>query len=324
MNNKNAERRSFFQWIHFLIPYLYTTGIVLILIWMTVASLLIGIKTINENPDKLFLQSEKSVSSVHTPSNAPSLKSDETKSDVIAVENSLNSNTQEKETWLNILVKPIVESNFNKIIFRGLFLLLIWMLLFLIIPVAFKRLKRFKFFNMEFEVDDIEQAAIETVEISGTKAKLMAYLASDHAAGRTLDFLNDSMIDFKEVLDYFLAEIQAGYKNHPLHATFSYSVYNGSVPEELNELVEETKETGESAIFNKNDQDNLFKKNYLVFYFCYGVDEYVTVISSYTYPFDILDRYLFELLHNTISKNIENIEYMVALTSNDSNVGNGT
>ena len=71
----------------------------------------------------------------------------------------------------------------------------------------------------------------------------------------------------------------------------------------------------ESAIFNKNDQDNLFKKNYLVFYFCYSEVEYVTVISSYTYPFDILDKYLFELLHNTVSKNVENIEYMVVLTN---------
>ena len=87
----------------------------------------------------------------------------------------------------------------------------------------------------------------------------------------------------------------------------------------LHELVEETKETGESAIFNKNNQDSILKKNYLVFYFCYGVDEYVTVISSYTYPFDILDKYLFELLHNTVSKNVENIEYMVVLTSNREN-----
>lgn len=319
ITNENAEKRSFFQWINFLIPYLYTAGIILILTWMTVASLLIGIKTIKENPNELFLQTEKNESSANIPSNATSLKRDETKSNVKTIENSSNSSTQEKETWLNILVKPIVESNFNKIIFRGLFLLLIWMLLFLVIPVAFKRLKRFKFFNMEFEVDNIEQAAIETVEISGTKAKLMAYLASDHAAGRTLEFLNDHHIHYKEVLEYFLAEIQAGYKNYPFHATFTYNVYNGSIPEELNELVEESKETGESAVFNKNNQDNLFNKNYLVFYFCYGVDEYVTVISSYTYPFDILDKYLFELLHNTVSKNVENIEYMVVLTSNREN-----
>ncbi|USK57948.1 hypothetical protein [Peribacillus asahii] len=310
INTENEERRSFFQWINFLIPYLYTSGIILILTWMILASLLLFQHTLKENPKELFLQSEKNESS-------------EAKSNVKTIESSSSSSSQQKETWLTILVKPIVESNFNKIIFRGLFLLLIWMLLFLILPVAFKRLKRFKFFNMEFEVDNIEQAAIETVEISGTKAKLMAYLTSDHATGRTIEFLNDSSIDYKEVLEYFLAEIQAGYKNHPLHATFSYNVYNGAIPEELHELVEETKETGESAIFNKNNQDSILKKNYLVFYFCYGVDEYVTVISSYTYPFDILDRYLFELLHNTISKNIENIEYMVALTSTGDD-GNGT
>lgn len=307
ITNENAEKRSFFQWINFFIPYVYTIGIILILTWMTVASLLIGIKTLQENPNELFLQIEKNNPSVDTPSHATSLN------------NTTSSSTPEKETWLNILVKPIVESNFNKIIFRGLFLLLIWMLLFLVIPVAFKRLKRFKFFNMEFEVDHIEQAAIETVEISGTKAKLMAYLASDHAAGRTLEFLNDHNINYIEVLEYFLAEIQAGYKNPPFHATFTYNIYNGTIPEELHELVEESKETGESAVFNKNNQDNLFNKNYLVFYFCYGVDEYVTVISSYTYPFDIIDKYLFELLHNTVSKNVENIEYMVALTSNCEN-----
>ena len=101
-------------------------------------------------------------------------------------------------------MKPFIESDFNKIIFRGLFLLFIWMLLFLIIPVAFKRLKRFKFLNMEFEVDDIEKAAIETIEISGTKAQLMAYLTGDDASGRTLEFLNESAIDYKEVLEYFL------------------------------------------------------------------------------------------------------------------------
>ena len=42
-----------------------------------------------------------------------------------------------------------------------------------------------------------------------------------------------------------------------------------------------------------------------------------SVINSYTYPFDIFDKYLFELLHKIVSKNIENIEYMVVLTHTD-------
>jgi hypothetical protein len=62
---------------------------------------------------------------------------------------------------------------------------------------------------------------------------------------------------------------------------------------------------------NKENQDNL---NFLVYSFSYNDEEYVTIVSSYTYAFDILDRSLFLLLHNVVGRNIENIEYMVALT----------
>jgi hypothetical protein len=288
----NKDKRTFFQWVNFLIPYFYTTGIILILTWMFSASIIIGIVNMKEDPKAFFLQNNT---------------------------NNTVSDVQVKDTAFTIIVKPFLESNFNQIIFRGLFLLLIWLLLFLIIPVAFKRLKRFKFLNLEFEVDNIEQAAIETVEISGTKAKLMAYFSGDDASGRTLEFLSQSTIDYKEVLEYFLAETQMGYKNNPINGAFTYQIYTSTVPEKLNDLVDESKESGESAVFNKINEDNLLKKNYLVFYFLYNSNEYITVIESYTYSFDILDKYLFELLHKTISKNFENIEYMVALTNSEEN-----
>lgn len=289
--NMNKEKRTFFQWINFLIPYFYTAGITLIISWMIVASILIGFHTWKDNPQAFLLQTENTSNS--------------------------DSAISTSETPFSIIVQPFVESNFNQIIFRGLFLLFIWLLLFLTIPVAFKRLKRFKFLNLEFEVDNIEQAAIETVEISGTKARLMAYFTGDDASGRTLDFLTHSTIDFKEVLEYFLAETQLGYKNHPINGLFTYEIYNDAAPEKLNELVEESKESGESAVFNKINEDNLWKKSYLVFYFPFNHTEYITVIESYSYSFDILDKYLFELLHKTISKNLENIEYMVALTDTE-------
>lgn len=150
---ENGEKRTFFQLINFLVPYVYAIGIIVILLWMAVSSLIIGIQNIKVNPGALILQPIKSeVNPTKTVDKNPGI-----------------SQNQKQETWLDLLVKPIVESNFNKIIFRGLFLLVIWMLLFLIIPVAFKNLKRFKFFNMEFEVDHVEKAAIETVEISGPK-----------------------------------------------------------------------------------------------------------------------------------------------------------
>ena len=292
----NKEKRTFFQWLNFLIPYFYTAGITLIISWMFIASILIGFLTWKDNPGAFLLQTENTSNS----------------------ETSINTS----ETAFSLIVQPFVESNFNQIIFRGLFLLFIWLLLFLTVPVAFKRLKRFKFLNLEFEVDNIEQAAIETVEISGTKARLMAYFTGDDASGRTLDFLTQSTIDFKEVLEYFLAETQLGYKNHPINGVFTYEIYNGAPPEKLVDLVEESKESGESVVFNKIEENNLWKKSYLVFYFPFNQIEYITVIESYSYSFDILDKYLFELLHKTISKNLENIEYMVALTNTeeDSNV----
>ncbi|QUG41788.1 hypothetical protein KD050_00340 [Psychrobacillus sp. INOP01] len=301
--NTSKEKRTFFQWLNFLIPYFYTAGITLILSWMIVASILIGFTTLKDNPKAFFLLTE------NTSTNDSSINRSET--------DKIVSNTQESKTAFSIIIQPFVESNFNQIIFRGLFLLFIWLLLFLTIPVAFKRLKRFKFLNLEFEVDNIEQAAIETVEISGTKARLMAYFTGDDASGRTLDFLAESTIEFKEVLEYFLAETQLGYKNHPINGVFTYKIYNGTAPEKLYDLVEESKESGESAVCNKIDEDNLWKKSYLVFYFPYNYTEYITVIESYSYSFDILDKYLFELLHKTISKNLENIEYMVALTNDE-------
>lgn len=295
--NMNKEKRTLFQWINFLIPYFYTAGITLIISWMIVASLLIGFHTWKDNPQAFLLQTEST--------------------------NNSSSTINTAETAFSIIVKPFVESNFNQIIFRGLFLLFIWLLLFLTVPVAFKRLKRFKFLNLEFEVDNIEQAAIETVEISGTKARLMAYFTGDDASGRTLDFLTQSTIDFKEVLEYFLAETQLGYKNHPINGFFTYEIYNGAAPEKLYELVEESKESGESAVFNKINEENLWKKSYLVYYFPFNHNEYITVIESYSYSFDILDKYLFELLHKTISKNLENIEYMVALTDTEEDTTDG-
>ncbi|MED4929090.1 hypothetical protein, partial [Bacillus smithii] len=200
----------------------------------------------------------------------------------------------------------------SKIIFKGLFLLIIWMLFFLVIPVAFKNLKRFKFFSMEFEVAQVEKEAIENIEISALKAQIMAKLSSDDMAGATITFLREDILPYKEVLKYFLYEVKESYKTHPLHASFSYKVFEKQdAPDKLKDLIEESEET---AVRNKENQDNLFKKNYLVYSFSYNDEEYVTVVSIYTYAFDILDRSLFLLLHNVVGRNIENIEYMVALT----------
>lgn len=296
------EKRSFFQWINFMIPYLYTLGIVAIISWMLVSSLIFGYGVIKNDPMDFFLQTNTS---------------DTTSLDNTREYSNNTESVNSQNSWLDLIVKPVVASNFNQILFKGIFLLLIWLLLFLVIPVAFKKIKRIKFFNLEFEVEDIEKSAIETVEISGRKAKLMAYLTSDDASGKTIELLNENGIEFIVVLNYFLKEIQKGYSDS-LHANFSFQVFNNDIPNNYHDLAAESIESKEAVIRNKIDNDNILKQNSLVFSFKYNNNKYVTVLSSYTYLFDVLDKYLVELLHNTISKNIENIEYMIELTSSDS------
>ncbi|WKA53031.1 hypothetical protein [Planococcus shixiaomingii] len=286
MPGKTRENRTFFQWINFFIPYVYTLGIILIIGWMLTASVSIALDNASNDPKALFLQSEN-----------------------------VQATDTANETWLNLLIKPIVQSDFNQVIFRGLFLLLVWMLLFLVIPVAFKKLKRLKLFNMEFEVNDIEQAAIQTIEVSATKAKYMLYLTSDAATDRTLEILDEIGLNYKDVLENYLAELQEWYKNAPLETHFSYELFTDPFPPAIKDLVAASEESGSAVIQNTADPNNLMQKNYLVYAYSYREQDYITVISSYTQEFDSFDQSLFESLHNVVSKNIENYEYLLALTS---------
>jgi hypothetical protein len=303
-SKESQENLSLFQWVNSLIPYVYSLGILIIVLWMLLSATILGIGIFKEEPMKFFLQGSD------TTNIQPQTTNNSTKSSSLTNPSTV---TQGKTLWFDYVIKPIVEPKFNQIIFKGVFLLFIWMLFFLVIPVAFKRLKKFKLFNMEFEVEDIEKAAIETVEISGGKAKLMAYLTGEDAAAKTIELTLDNQYDFCKVSSHFLEEIRKGYKDS-FNVSFSYDIFAGKDSEEFQDLISESMESNEAATRNKENNENLFKRNALVLYFSHFDMEYTTVLTSYSYQFDVLDRYLILLLHNTISKNIENTEYMVELT----------
>lgn len=284
------EKRTLFQWIHFLIPYLYTIGILVIFLWMTVAAAALAIITFHENPTALLM-----------------LTSDDSGSlDLLA-----------GTSWLDVLIKPILASSFNQIIFKGLFMLLVWMLLFLVVPLAFRRLTRFKFFNLEIEVDAAAQTVIETIEVSAPKVQLMAYLSSSEATDRTIALLDAESANFRDVLAYFLEEIQAGYKKPPLNTNFSFSIYTNNPPAEFDELIAASREANASVISNKADPDNVMKKSYFVYAYQNAEREFITVISSYTSLFDLFDQYLFETLHHTVTRNQEYYELLIAVAAMD-------
>ncbi|MFS1512044.1 hypothetical protein VQL36_06350 [Chengkuizengella sp. SCS-71B] len=313
MNSLQYEKRTFFMWVDSFIPYLYAAGIILIGGWMIISAVLLGYNTYKVDPLSFFLLSEKPIME----ENIDNIDGNTLKIDS-EMQIHVNLANPDQETEWQSFLKSIIQSDLNRIIFRGISLLVIWMIIFLIIPVGFRRLRRIKLFRMEIEVENVEKAAIQTIEITGGKAKLMAYLSSNDAEATTLQFLNDETpvpsIDFREVLEHFLEEIKEGYQKE-FDSHFIYEIHTTNFPKMFDELIKESKETEKVMIKNKINNDNLFKKNYLLMHYAYNNQELVTVLSSYTYEFDVLDKHLVELLHHNISKNVENIEYMVALTT---------
>lgn len=80
---------------------------------------------------------------------------------------------------ISLIIEPIVTSEFYQIIFNTLFLYLVWILLFLLAPIAFYRLKHFKFFNIEIEIEKQDAAVYEVFSMSSSKMKFAAYLTSE-------------------------------------------------------------------------------------------------------------------------------------------------
>ncbi len=91
VNIEEKEKRTFWQWVSLLMPYIYTGGIVLISGWMLVALLIVGIQTISDNPKSLLLQGKTATT------------------EAMKTEKSVDSppSKTDNETWIDIVVKPI-------------------------------------------------------------------------------------------------------------------------------------------------------------------------------------------------------------------------
>ncbi len=220
----------------------------------------------------------------------------------------------EPNTITTLVIKPIVTSPVNRVIFRSLFYLFVWVLLFLVVPVAFLRLKRFKFFNVEFEVEG-ERAAIQQAIITTSKASLMEYLTGRDAFIKTLSCMHGNVITFSDVLRVLLDDIQAAYRD-TFNAGFTIEIYEDEIPPKYAPMAQHSKETGHSSLWNRSETDHPFKPNRMVYYYPLNETNFLlTVLSSYATQFDAFDKHVLPLLHNVISTNIESIELMVVATN---------
>ncbi len=217
--------------------------------------------------------------------------------------------------WTEYIIKPIVSSEANRIIFKGLFYLLIWIFLFMIIPLTTRQLKRFRLFQMEFEVEDKETAAAEFIELQSEKATILSHMYSDTFIGKLFTFLDEEsmQVDYHSALAYFLEDLKISYRqNYQIPFEFNtYDFYQLSGVERS--YAELSKETGEPEVINWERPLEKFKKNRLIFHFLYKGIEKVTILSSHSAQFDIIDKQNILFLHYALMSQSEIIEYAMQL-----------
>ena len=217
--------------------------------------------------------------------------------------------------WTEYIIKPIVSSQVNRLLFQGFFYLLVWISLFMIIPLTTRQLKRFRLFQMEFEVEDKETAAVEFIELQSAKATILSHMYSDIFIGKLFTFLDEESmeVDYESALAYFLEDLKISYHRHyqiPFEfITCQFDQLKG-VERSYAEL---SKETGEPEVVNWERPLEKFKKNRLIFHFLYKGIEKVTILSSHSAQFDIIDKQNILFLHYALMSQSENIEYAMQL-----------
>lgn len=213
--------------------------------------------------------------------------------------------------WTEYVIKPLISSTFLLTIIKGIFLLSVWVILFLIIPSTTRQLKRFKLFQMEFEVEDKETAAVAFIELQSSKATLLSTMYSDASIGKLFTFLDEETmeVDYFSALAYFLEDFKISYKQR-YNIAFECETkdFNRLTGTELN-YAELSKETGDPEVLNWEAPLAKLKKNRLVFHFNHRGSDKVTILSSYSSQFDVIDKQNILFLHYSLMYQAENIEY---------------
>ncbi|WP_057912966.1 hypothetical protein [Peribacillus muralis] len=209
-----------------------------------------------------------------------------------------------QHTLITLIIEPIVTSEFYQIIFNTLFLYLVWILLFLLAPIAFYRLKHFKFFNIEIEIEKQDAAVYEVFSVSSSKMKFAAHLTSEEYQLEISGIIADSK-EFKAPLMYTLDSAVDFYSDQ-LDLNFTYEIYTlnqfkkAKLPKSIKAMLDKSIQTGDPCISNKSNSDSEYYKNFLLHYFENIDGKFVTVLNSYQTEFDTFDKSLIKILHNVV------------------------
>ncbi|MDF2000665.1 hypothetical protein [Peribacillus frigoritolerans] len=272
IEEQKDKRISVFDRIIGFMPKFYVIGTILIFVYTLVAMAHLGIQTLKKPEETIVPAPPVSQGFEHT--------------------------------LISLIIEPIVTSEFYQIIFNTLFLYLVWILLFLLAPIAFYRLKHFKFFNIEIEIEKQDAAVYEVFSMSSSKMKFAAYLTSEEFQLEISEEIANSK-DFKTPLIYTL-DCAVDFYSDQLDLSFTYDIYTlnqfkkAKLPKSIKAMLDKSIQTGEPCITNKSNSDSEYYKNFLIHYFENMDGKFVTVLNSYQTEFDTFDKSLLKILQNVI------------------------
>lgn len=242
----------------------------------------------------------------------------DTNNDLTNNQNETNQHLESNngKTLTDLIVKPIAESPRFQVIFKYLFYLLLWLLIWLLVPSAFQRLKRFKFFNMEFELDTKQNEVISIIDQQMKKFKFLTYLMKDENKEVLRSSFDSNHPKYKDALEFSLSKMQTFYISEwDEHFTFEVLTLDEfkqkKFPNVLNKSLDIVEKYKIGIPINKENQEKISQKNFLI----YRINEienvytnkaqmveYIIVISSYRTIFDENDGYLLAGITSLVSE----------------------
>ena len=217
--------------------------------------------------------------------------------------------------WFVALMTNIVTSDANRIIGRGLIVLMIWILLFLLVPLATRSLKRFKLFQFEIELEDEEQQEEQIpIEIfQYARLKIISNIYTENNKMSLYRFYDEQsgLADFKEALAFYL-EVMAGEYWEQVRIGINWGVYEWqALPEEWKQQAYISADKEKPCIKNKQAAAYKSQKNSMIYTYRHFDTILVTVLWSYTHEFDAIDQQCMYIMHHALSDRLENIEYAI-------------
>lgn len=205
------------------------------------------------------------------------------------------------------VIVPLVGSPKMKIIFEHIFYAFLFFVVVLLAPLPLERMKRFKLFNFELELDANEKEMVSNLAVQQDKFNFLIYWLKEENK-RVFMIKERNNQRYRDFLSEMLGEMQDHYRtewgihiNYQIIKESEFKKSKFKYPVSVKRSVEAAKESFSGLPINKESETDVFFKNFLlhcvsevenIYTSVEATENYVIVLSSHRYYFDEYDGQL--------------------------------